>query len=305
VTKSLRQTLFAILAIAAVTGMVAVSCSNSDKEETPTDVPATAVALATARPTVTPVPPPTSTPLPTSTPAPTPTATPLPTATPTPPAPDSAVQEMGRLIFEEGVVGEKLFVKSVGAAQWANTSYGCPEPGLFYDTKDAPFNGFVYVLSDGTNSWEFHANEDDTVIIDCSQIAQSTSTTVNITRDEGLRDSTGLTLMRRNFANNQFEEDDPISSADMARVISIFDAETVLPPASTCTTIFRLDFETPSGTKEIEFICEENYKDFSVVWNGMMGSAPIIGNIIGPYLTGDRIPQIPTAAPPPQYVETT
>ena len=64
-----------------------------------------------------------------------------------------------------------------------------------------------------------------------------------------------------------------------------------------CKTVFRFDFVTPGGTEEVEFICEEDYTSFNVVWRGMMGSAPIVGEIIGPYLVGRTIPTLPTASP--------
>ncbi len=154
------------------------------------------------------------------------------------------------------------------------------------------------MLSDGADSWEYHTNVDDTVTVRCNGLElRSGTTTVNITREANLRESSGLTLMRRNFSNNVFEEDDPITTAYLDRIVDILDVGTTLSPAVGCTTVFRLDFETPGGTREVEFICEENFKDFNIIWQGIMGSAPILGNIIGPYLTGDPIPSLPTAIP--------
>lgn len=204
---------------------------------------------------------------------------------------------MSRLIFEKGVRGESLIVESVKAARWDTTALGCPAPGVYYDTQGAPFDGFAYVLSEGTNTWEFHTDEADTVTVDCNDIDTLTTAKVNITREAKLQGSTGLVLMRRNFSTGQFVEDDPISPDDMARLVSIFDIDTRLSEPGDCTTVFRLDFSTSVGTEEIGFICEENYREFNIVWQGMMGSAPILGKIIGPYLTGDPIPTLPTAIP--------
>ena len=205
---------------------------------------------------------------------------------------------MATLIFDEGIVADNLIVVSVNAAQWDTVALGCPEPGVYYDTQGAPFFGVAYVLSDGANSWEYHTNADDTVTVRCNGLElRSGTTTVNITREANLRESSGLTLMRRNFSNNVFEEDDPITPADLDRIVDILDVDTALSPAAGCTTVFRLDFETPGGTREVEFICEENFKDFNIIWQGIMGRAPILGNIIGPYLTGDPIPSLPTAIP--------
>ena len=88
-----------------------------------------------------------------------------------------------------------------------------------------------------------------------------------------------------------------MSPEDHAALIDIFDIETDLPTATNCNTIFKLDFDTPGRASEIEFICEKNYKAFDLFWNGLQAKAPVIGRIIGPYLTGNPIPTLPKASP--------
>jgi len=83
----------------------------------------------------------------------------------------------------------------------------------------------------------------------------------------------------------------------MARVVDIFAQESRISFAEPCTSVFRLDFETPRGTSQIEVICEDDYSAFDIYWNNLHGTAPILGEIIGPYLTGDPIPTLPTATP--------
>ena len=200
---------------------------------------------------------------------------------------------MARLIFEQGVEGEDLSVTSVGAAQWPNDSLGCPEPGVFYANDQAPYAGLIYVLSDGSNTWEYHTNSDDTVTVQCSEIEPFTGSRVNIALEANLEDSTSLTLMRRNFSTDQFEVRSAVAQDDLVLLAAVFDLETTLSEPTACKTIFRLDFNTPDGIEGIEFICEEDYKAFNIIWRGMMGRAPVVGEIIGPYLTGDLPPEPP------------
>jgi hypothetical protein len=79
--------------------------------------------------------------------------------------------------------------------------------------------------------------------------------------------------------------------------VDLFDQNVILDLGASCQTVFRIDFVTQGGTSEVEFICSEDYKAFDIYWDGFHGSAPILGEIIGPYLTGDPIPTLPTATP--------
>jgi len=291
----------AVIFLAAVTLVAIVaSCSSGKLDEPtsttqPTTSSATAKPVVTARPTVTQIPSPTSTPRTTVTPNPTATPTPTPTATPTPAPPGSHVTEMGRLVAERGVDFSTLFVASVGEAQWPTAALGCPEPGTYHDTSDAPYKGLIYVLGNGALTWEYHVNADDTVVARCDELTPSNASLVNITDQSNLHEATNLTLMRRNFDNGNFEVRREMTPHDMARVIDIFDQPSAISYAAPCTTVFRLDFQTGRGTSKIEFICEENPKAFDIYWNDLHGNAPILGHIIGPYLTGDPIPALPTA----------
>jgi hypothetical protein len=257
----------------------------------------TAMSPPTAQPTVTPFPPPTNVPDPTPTPEPMATPTTIPVAISTPLPPASHVKEMAELIFNEGIKSENLFVSSVVTASWANDSLGCSEPGIFYDTTNAPYTGFIYVLNDGLNSWEYHTNQDDSLTIRCSENTTSGEQLTNIASEAGLQSSTELILMRRNPSTGQFEEKSKMNNNDREKLISIFDLDTTLSNPRNCNTIFRLDFVTADGIEEIEFMCEDNYKAAEIFWRNLMGSGPVVGKIVGPYLTGAPIPVIPTAKP--------
>ncbi len=285
----------ALILIAAITLIaIAVSCSSNGSDDDPT---ATTPALATARPTITPVPTATNTPGPTATPELTATPSPTPTPTSTPNPPDSHVNEMGRLFAEKGIDFSTLFVQTAGAAKWPSAALGCPEPGTFYDTSEAPYSGFYYIISNGSATWEYHANADDSVVVRCDERTPSNAPLVNITEQANLADSTNLTLMRRDFSTGNFEVNREMTADDMERVIALFNQDSGISYVAPCTTIFRLDFVTSNGTREIEFICEENYKAFDIYWNELHGTAPILGYIIGSYLTGNPIPQLPTETP--------
>jgi len=208
---------------------------------------------------------------------------------------------MARLIFEQGVEAGDLSVISVGAAQWPTEALGCPEPGLFYESENAPYNGLIYVLSDRSTTWEYHVNADDSVIVRCDEIEPLTGPKVNVAQAAGLHGSTNVTLMRRIFPTDQFETVNPMSQADLDRLIDIFDRDIPLSVTIGCETAFRLDFQTPGGIESIEWLCSEDKnittgtQDF---WNAMTGTAPVqVGEIIGPYLVGAPIPTLPTATP--------
>ena len=273
---------------------VIASCSSGDSD--PTTTPENTQVQATARPTITPVPTATNTPGPTPTPEPTPTPTPTPTATPTPPPPDSYVHEMGRLFSETGIDFSTLFVSRVGHDQWPTEALGCPEPGMFYDVTNAPYRGTYYVISNGSIEWEYHVNEDDTVTVRCDERTPSNAPLVNIAEEANLESTTKLTLMRRDFDTGNFEVRREMTHEDTERVIAIFGQSSGISYAPPCESVFRLDFETSSGKSVIEFICADNYEAFDIYWNELHGTAPILGYIIGPYLTGDPVPTLPDNA---------
>lgn len=155
----------------------------------------------------------------------------------------------------------------------------------------------IYSISNGSVEWEYHSNEDDSLVVRCSEITPSNATPINLAQQANLHEANKLTLMRRDFSTGEFLVRREMTPHDMARVVDIFDQEAAISPETPCTTVFRLDFETPRGTSQVEFICQDNYKAFDIYWNGLHGNAPIFGGIIGPYLTGDPIPTLPTATP--------
>ena len=120
---------------------------------------------------------------------------------------------------------------------------------------------------------------------------------MNLAQQANLAEATKLTLMRRDFKTGEFVVRREMTPHDMALLAEIFAQDSGLSYAPPCESVFRLDFETSRGVSQIEFICRDNYQAFDLYWNELHGNGPIIGKIIGPYLTGDPIPQLPTAAP--------
>ena len=96
------------------------------------------------------------TPYPTITPVPTPTSTPVvtptqeiekklvptstPTVTPTPGPPSSYVDEMAKLIYEDGIEANQLRLTSVSRKMWINKSMDCPVPGIYYESLNSQQN---------------------------------------------------------------------------------------------------------------------------------------------------------------------
>tara|TARA_Y100000588_G_scaffold222085_1_gene235975 strand:- start:3442 stop:4056 length:615 start_codon:yes stop_codon:yes gene_type:complete len=204
---------------------------------------------------------------------------------------------MARLFEVHGIDFSKQFVSSVGAAEWDDDSLGCPESATYYDNRHPPYPGLFYLLSDGEKFWEYHSNADDSVVIRCSEITPVAGETTNITKEAKLRDSKGVTLLRKKFSSGKFEVQKALTPEDHDYLVNIFDIETDLSIATNCNTIFKLEFDAPGRTNEIEFICEKNYKAFDLFWNGLQAKAPVVGKIIGPYLTGNPIPTLPKASP--------
>ena len=139
--------------------------------------------------------------------------------------------------------------------------------------------------------------QDDSVTVRCSEIEPTTNSSVNIGQEAALRLTESASLMRRNFTTDQFEEVSPLADSDAGRLANILNSDVALSAATDCATVFRLDFHTSEGDREIEFMCSDDKNAGHVFWNGLEGRAPVIGRIIGPYLTGGPIPSLPTASP--------
>jgi hypothetical protein len=52
---------------------------------------------------------------------------------------------------------------SVEAVDWSDTTMGCPQPGMMYAQVITP--GFLIVLEAAGQSYDYHTNEDSSVVL--------------------------------------------------------------------------------------------------------------------------------------------
>ena len=66
------------------------------------------------------------------------------------------------LADRKGIDEEQITVVSVEAANWPDTSLGCPEPGMMYAQVITP--GYRILLSYGGKTYEYHSDRGDRVV---------------------------------------------------------------------------------------------------------------------------------------------
>ena len=237
---------------------------------------------------------------PTAVPKPTaivPTVLPIPDQTSKNSPPNSYVQEMARLIYEKNIDPSKLFLLESYPYKWSDSSYGCPSPGVYYEDSLGEYPGYKYFLSDGYNTWEYHVDIDDTVVFRCDEIEILDGPIINLYKELNLEKTQRVVLLTRNFFNFQFDEIDQISIEDTGKLLSILNLDIPISNHDGCTTIFRIDFYTDDSVNSLDYLCANDK-------NVITGSQPIfeskrtnapseLGAIIGNYLTGKPIPQLP------------
>lgn len=72
---------------------------------------------------------------------------------------------------------ESVEVVSVEAVEWRDSSLGCPKPGQNYMSVITP--GFRVVLQAGGQQYEYHTNQDGTILVQCQSAGGSSSGTVD------------------------------------------------------------------------------------------------------------------------------
>ncbi len=92
----------------------------------------------------------------------------LPSSPPVPPVFQTAASSAARetLAVRIGVAASQIEVLSVEEVMWSNTSLGCPEPGRQYSDVIVP--GFRIILEYEGRKYEYHTNEDGTMVVTCS-----------------------------------------------------------------------------------------------------------------------------------------
>jgi hypothetical protein len=73
---------------------------------------------------------------------------------------DAAIQDAAAHL---GLGREVLRVERVEARQWADSSLGCPRPGVQY--LQVVTSGFLIVVTDGTRTLEYHSDSRGRVVL--------------------------------------------------------------------------------------------------------------------------------------------
>lgn len=285
-----RNIQFAII-LSAVLMVIIVGCGgNSDPEATAGLNP-----TSTPRPTATSGPEPTATPIPTATPSPTPAPTATPTATPTPVEPDVAFQALFNLADSLEVPPNTISITSYSQSSWPTSALDCPGFGVTY--SDGTISGWIVNLEVDGSPYEYHVSESGDTLVNCTENRALMASAVNIVELAGLRTATKIEMSRLT-ATGEYDLKATITVAsEITSIVDTIDLLMLPGPAEDCQPSFQLVFFTPSGDQTIQTICRGNVqliRGDQAFWAGQDALAPTeFGSVIGPYFSGDQIPELP------------
>lgn len=81
-------------------------------------------------------------------------------------APEAVVSQVSQLLEQQfNVPAANISVESVEPMEWSDGSLGCPEPGKIY--TQALVAGYMLMVSDGSQTYELHTNEDGSNAVVC------------------------------------------------------------------------------------------------------------------------------------------
>lgn len=81
-------------------------------------------------------------------------------------APEAVVSQVTQLLEQQfNVPAANITVESVEPMEWNDGALGCPEPGKFY--TQALVSGYLLTVSDGSQTYELHTNEDGSNAVVC------------------------------------------------------------------------------------------------------------------------------------------
>ena len=331
-TKRLQLTLAAVVVVAIIVALVVNVMGGDDVEqvhETPSPVAATAVAASsTAISTVAPatpppvtstlspsqvpapspsppppsptpvtVPDPTPTAAPVETPTPAPTSVPTPAPTPTPGLPNSLAVSIAVLISDLGINSDEVEVVSAERVEWPSTALGCPKPGFGYAAVIV--SGWKFTLAHGEEIYEFHADESDDNVINCTApvIEVESPDMVNVVAAAGLDATTAIGISRFDFSSGEYKWiKDVTDPAEISKFIAILDMQVPIVPAMDCQPIFEITFEMPGRSETFEYICAGTntlLRGEQSFWGGGDGEIPLeFGPVFGPHVSAGPIPTL-------------
>ena len=264
--------------------ILALACGSGDDDPTavPTQ-PSTVVA-----PTAMAVPVPTSAPTPTPAPTVAPTATTAPqspatatarppTPSPTPSAPSLArAKAISLAAAELGVPAADITVLSQDPETWPTTGLGCEEPGEIY--AQVVVSGWKIIVNGGGITLEIHADGLGENVTSCATaLTQSSTLSLNLVEAANLTNIISIVVLALPPGRDPVE----FVTVDDASVIkSTLDAlagDTHLAERSDCTTLFRIDFVSDSGSVSLMYACSgagQTIRGDQAFWNGQDGIAP-------------------------------
>ena len=279
---------------------------------TPTPLP---TATPTVTPTEEPIPVPTDTPLPEPTATPTITPTPLPTATPTltpTPAPMVPtileIKARGNLI-DQGINQGDIAILSQVEHTWPDLTLGCG--AIEGDNPARPIEGWILTLGNEEKVYTFHvASKEqgapdehlkDDIIANCTDVENRVQPTINPVLELRLHEARRAVLYRGPAEGEQAAIQDIKDGGLIQTIVDALDLIIPIGNASTCETIYRLDFFVLRGVETIRFFCPDDWYRIGgpqEIWGGTQGaSTDALLNSVAPFFANQPIPQIPTFTP--------
>lgn len=190
----------------------------------------------------------------------------------------ATVKAVALAATELGLPADEFSVHSVEAADWSDTSLGCPEPGVLYAQVIIP--GWEISLAHEDRLFKFHADEAGDQVITCDpSIVGLGLPTIDLVKEAGISSATQLvisTLDPDGLTTETRVVDDLVRLQELVAALS---EPTSLTPPEHCPPVYLLEFETPSGTLAFEYRCEQNgnmIRGDHEFWLGQDGIAPII-----------------------------
>lgn len=285
--KRSRSKIFAVLF--GLLLIAAVGCSSSPR---PTVAPNPS---STPRPTIAPSPSPTATASSTSTPTPSPTPTPTPSATPTPVTPSAAFLAQLDLARSLDIGPNTISITGYEPATWPNSAYGCPLPGELY--LQVIVSGWSVSLTAPGNNYEYHTDEDGTVLVNCTENREIERQSINVVGLANLRSATSIEMRRRDATGAFVLKSTVTEPSEITAILDVLDVPVVRGTRASCTEVFQLIFITPTGNQTLGTICGGNsrlIRGDQSFWEGQDADAPPeFGTLIGPYFADEPLPSLP------------
>ena len=203
---------------------------------------------------------------------------------------------MALLVSDTGAPAAEFKLLSYTPADWPDASLGCPEPGKSYAQVVTP--GWNVLIDRLGAEYEFHADRDGRIIVNCTALRAKAAGTVNVAERAGLKGATAVTLLRRDTATGKFNEMELISdAAEVAAFARALETPAALVAWKDCQALFKVVFKTPGGPQEFEFICPDDFqmlRGSQNFWGGKQGQAPAgFGDLVGKYASRVPFPGLP------------